>query len=339
MKNIEALKETLQTPKKVAIVTHRNPDGDAIGSALGLFHYLSRSGHDATVIFPSRYPLLFDYLPGTDYIVIDDDYPDDAKKVCEEAEIIFCLDFNSLARIDRIGEVIAAQETPKVMIDHHLNPDDFADYTYSDPKASSTCEMLYKFISEMMDERDLVDKIIGECLYTGILTDTGSFSYSTSPALYRTVADIYESGIDGTFIQNRIFNGQNEKQIRLLGFALTEAMRLYNNYNTGIIVLTLHDHRRFRIKRGDTEGIVNYILKMKNMRMAILMCEREGCVKLSLRSKGAFSVQEIAQKYFDGGGHRNASGGVSHDTIGNTVKKFREIFETYKEQLTAEADY
>jgi len=196
----------LQTPKKVAIVTHRNPDGDAIGSALGLFHYLSRRGHDATVIFPSRYPLLFDYLPGTDYIVIDDDHPDNAKKVCEEAEIIFCLDFNSLARIDRIGEVIAAQKTPKVMIDHHLNPDDFADYTYSDPTASSTCEMLYKFISEMMDERDLVDKIIGECLYTGILTDTGSFSYSTSPALYRTVADIYESGIDGTFIQNKIFN-------------------------------------------------------------------------------------------------------------------------------------
>ncbi len=338
MKNIEALKEILQTPKKVAIVSHRNPDGDAIGSSLGLFHYLSRKGHDATVIFPSRFPLLFDYLPGIDYTIVDDDYPDKTQKVCEEADIIFCLDFNSLARIDRIGEVIAAQDTPKVMIDHHLNPDEFAEFFYSDPKASSTCEMLYHFI-RMMDDEKLVDKVIGECLYTGILTDTGSFSYSTSPTLYRTVADIYESGIDGTFVQNKIFNGQNEKQLRLLGYSITEAMRLYNNYNTGIIVLDMKDHRRFRIKRGDTEGIVNYILKMKNMRMAILMCERETCVKMSFRSKGAFSVQEICQKYFDGGGHRNASGGVSHDTIGNTIKKLKEIFETYKDELTAEPDY
>jgi len=338
MENIESLKEILQTPKKIAIISHRNPDGDAIGSSLGLFHYLSRRGHDATVIFPSRFPTLFNYLSGIDYILVDDDHPDKTKKVCEDADVIFCLDFNSLARVDRIGEVIAAQDAHKVMIDHHLDPDDFAEFTYSDPTASSTCEMLYDFI-RMMGDTEMVDKTIGECLYTGILTDTGSFSYATSPRLYRTVADLCESGLDGTYIQNKIFNGQNEKQLRLLGYSITEGMRLYTNYNTGIIVLDMKDHRRFKIKRGDTEGIVNYVLKMKNMRMAILMCERETCVKMSFRSKGAFSVQEICQKYFNGGGHRNASGGVSHDTIGGTIKKLKEIFEIHREQLTAEPDY
>ncbi len=338
MKNLDALKEVLATPKKIVITTHRNPDGDAMGSSLGLFHYLSRRGHDATVISPSRYPSIFDWMPGIDYVVVDDDQKEKSDKLCEEADLFFCLDFNSLARIDRVGERIAESDKPKVMIDHHLDPDPFAEYMYSDPTASSTCEMLYEFI-KMMGHKDMIDDVIGKSIFTGILTDTGSFMFATSPKLFRTVADLHEVGVDLTYLQNKLFNNQNEKQLRLLGFCLTEAMRMYNNFNTGIIVLSLHDHKRFRIKRGDTEGIVNYVLKMRHMRMAILVCERENHVKLSFRSKGEFSVQEIAQKYFKGGGHRNASGGVSYETLGDTLRALKELLEVYKEPLNAEPDF
>lgn len=339
MNNIADLKELLSTPKKVAIVSHRNPDGDAIGSSLALFHYLSRYRHEATVYFPSEYPPIFRWMPGADHILIHDKQGEIADKEIEAAEIIFCLDFNALHRIDKLGEKIGKQEgVPKVLIDHHLDPEDFSDFTLSDTSASSTCELIYDFI-DLLEDTKTIDSIIGECMLTGIITDTGSFRYSTSAKLYRIVADLKDKGVDDLDLQNKIFNSQTPKQLRLLGHCLTRGLHLLYDYNTGMIILTKEDYRRFRIQRGDTEGLVNYILRIKRMRCAALITEREGFVKLSLRSKGDFSVQEIASKYFSGGGHRNASGGMSKLSLQDTVQKFKDILPGYEEELNKPLDY
>ena len=196
------------------------------------------------------------------------------------------------------------------MIDHHLYPDDFCDYTFSDTSASSTCEMIYDFITGL-DEAEKLTIPLGECLYSGILTDTGSFKYSTSSKLFRVVAGLKDMGVDDTMLQNLLFNSLPEKNLRLLGYCLNNCMEILPEYKTGIISLTKEDYEHFDIQRGDTEGIVNYLLMMKEIKLAAFITEQPTIVKISLRSKGDFSVQEIAKKYFRGGGHKNASGGAS----------------------------
>lgn len=336
MDNINSLKEKLAQPKRIAILSHRNPDGDAIGSSLGLQKYLDKIGHDTTVLFPSEFPDFVEWMEGSSDIVIYDKEPERSTDIIKHAELIFCLDFNGLSRIDELGKVVEAQaETPKVLIDHHMNPDDFAEYTLSDTSASSTCELVYDFI-HLLDDRVNLDVRIASDLFVGILTDTGSFKYSTSAKLYRTAADLVELGVDDYGIQDRLFNSMTEKQLRLLSYCLsTRVMKIYDEYCTGIIVLSQHDYKRFDIQRGDTEGIVNYILKIKHIRFAVLITEQPNIVKLSLRSTGDFSVQEIAQKYFKGGGHKNASGGISYQTLWGTVERFKKILPNYREQLRA----
>ncbi len=333
--NIEDLKELLATPKKIGIVSHRNPDGDAIGSSLGLFHYLSRLGHDATVAVPSDYPRFLNFLPGVKYVLVHDRDAEKAEKLFEEADIIFCLDFNALSRIDKLGEVIRAQSVPKVLVDHHLEPEDFAEFSLSETSASSTCELIYHLI-DLLQDTQKVDEIIGTCLYTGILTDTGSFKYSTSPKLFHVAAALLETGVKDNELQNQLFNSQTIKQIRILGFALTRGMRLYPEYRTGLIMLSKHEFKRFNIQRGDTEGIVNYLLKMYRIRTAVLITEQNNIVKLSFRSKGNISVQEIASAHFNGGGHKNASGGSSKASFEETVKYFESLLPKYKDKLLVE---
>lgn len=338
MENIESLKTLLSSPKKIVITSHRNPDGDAIGSSLGLKHFLKKLDHKVTVAFPSEYPDFVSFLPEARYILIHDTNPDFVEKAFDEADIIFALDFNALSRIDNMGDYISkhCKEKTKVLIDHHLEPEDFADYTLSDTSASSTCELIYEFIMQL-DWEDKVDKEIGTCLFTGILTDTGSFKYSTSPRLYTIASKLKAVGVDDYTLQFELFNSQTEKQLRLLSHCLSHrSMEIFHEYNAGIIVLSKRDYEHFNIQRGDTEGIVNFILRIKNIRFAVLITEQPKIVKLSLRSKGDFSVQEIAQKYFKGGGHKNASGGISYQSLRGTVEKFKSILPKYKEQLTKE---
>ncbi|MEM6722918.1 MAG: DHH family phosphoesterase [Bacteroidota bacterium] len=332
MHNLQELKEFLSTPRKVAIVSHRNPDGDAIGSTLGLFHYLSRKRHDATVAVPSDYPFILDFLPGADYILIHDRKGEETDKMIQEADIVFCLDFNALHRIDKMGETIAGTSVPKVLIDHHLFPEDFADYNLSDTSASSTCELVFDFI-EMLGDKSVIDDIIGECLYAGILTDTGSFKYATSAKLFRIAAELHEVGVDDVKLQNYLFNSHTIKQIRLLGYCLTRGMHLFPEFKTGFIVLSREQYKRFNIKRGDTEGIVNYLLKMRSINFAVLITERDQLVKLSFRSKGDFDVQQMASSYFNGGGHKNASGGISHRSLDDTVDYLKSLLPAYKQKL------
>lgn len=328
------LKATLQIPKDITIVMHRNPDGDAIGSTLGLYHFLKTFGHTIYLISPSEYPDTFSWMRGVEEIIIYDIEPERTQEVLKRSDIVFCLDFNSLSRIDKVGELIEPLECEKVMIDHHLYPEPFADYMFSDTSASSTCEMVYDVIMNM-DYGSKLDTLIAECLYTGILTDTGSFKYSTSAKLFRIVADLLERGVDDVHLQDLIFNSLKEKHLRLLGHCLHNRMEILDEFRTGIITLTKEDYATFDIKRGDTEGIVNYILKLKNVTMAAFIMEQPTIVKISLRSKGDFSVQEIAKRHFKGGGHKNASGGFSYQSLDATVRRFKSLLPRYKAVLNS----
>ena len=336
MENIDKLKSLLAVPKDIVITSHRNPDGDAIGASLATYLYLNKLGHTVHVIFPSEYPDFVAWMPDADKITIYDIEPEKSEELAKRADIIFCLDYNSLDRIDKLGEVIETlKDTDLVMIDHHLYPDINAEFQISEPEASSTCELIYDFM-EMMGDMSKMDQDIAECLYTGIITDTGSFKYSTSPKLFRVAAHLLEAGVDDAMIQNVIFNSMDEKYLRLLGHCLRNRMEIIEEYSTGIIWLNKQDYETFDIQRGDTEGIVNYLLKLKKVKIAAFITEQPTIVKLSLRSKGDISVQEICKKHFKGGGHKNASGGSSYSTLRGTINKLKQILPQYKEMIFAQ---
>ncbi len=323
MEHIQELKALLNVPKNIVITTHRNPDGDAIGSCLALYHLLNQYGHTVRIVSPSEYPDIFAWMPEIEKIVIFDIDQQESTELLKRADILFCLDFNSLDRIDKLGETIAELDKKTVLIDHHLYPELQADFVLSEPSASSTCELVYDFIG-LLDARQKLNITIGEAILTGILTDTGSFKYSTSARLYRIVADLLELGVDDYELQDRIFNSLHVKHLRLLGHCLNNRMEILPEYEAGIITLTRKDYEVFDIQRGDTEGIVNYLLKIKNVKIAAFITEQPTVVKISLRSKGDISVQEIARKYFKGGGHRNAAGGFSYKGLRTTVQTFKD---------------
>lgn len=331
---IAQVSKLLSEPKRIVITSHRNPDGDALGSSLALQLFLKQLNHTTSVVLPSEYPAFVAWMEGCNEILIHDSTPELADKVLNEADIIFILDYNALDRVDKMGEVIGGlTATTKIMIDHHLFPEPFCDFTFSDTTASSTCEMVYDFIVAL-GAREKITIPIGECLYSGILTDTGSFKYSTSAKLFRVVANLKDLGVDDIKLQNLLFNSLPEKSLRLLGYCLNQRMEILEEYRTGIISLTKSDYEYFDIKRGDTEGIVNYLLMMKEVKLAAFITEQPTIVKISLRSKGDFSVQEIAKKHFRGGGHKNAAGGASFKGLTATINKFKKVLPEYKEALS-----
>lgn len=332
MEQLKELKAFLSIPRDIVITTHRNPDGDAMGASLALFHYFNEMGHTVRVIAPSEHPDFLAWMPGASEILIFDVHTEQGTEWLQRADMIFALDYNDLERVDKMGEVIAPLSCPKVLIDHHLYPEPFADYVLSDTDASSTCELVYDFLG-MMGHLGRIDLRIADCLFTGILTDTGSFKYSTSSKLFRIVADLIDRGVDDVRLQDLIFNSMDEKHLRLLGHCLYNRLEILDEYYTGIITLTKEDYEKYNISRGDTEGIVNFLLKLKNVKLAAFIHEQPTITKLSLRSKGEFSVQEIAKLHFKGGGHKNASGGSSYRGLKATVKEFKALLPKYKAQL------
>ncbi len=334
MERIGELKSLLSSPKDVVIVSHRNPDGDAVGASLALYHFLQHLGHALKIVFPSEYPDFLSWMPAVGKIISFDEQPEEAKKAVEEAGLFFCLDFNGLDRIDKVGELIMGNSAPKVLIDHHLDPEPFADFILSDTRSSSTAELIYDFI-HLLNWRQYLDENVGTCIYTGIVTDTGSFKFGTSAKLFRVVADLVELGVKDQILQDLIANNLSEKHLRLLGYCLFHRMEILEEFRTGIITLAKEDYAHFDIQRGDTEGIVNYLLRMPKVVLAVFITEQPTVVKLSLRSKGEFSVQEIAVQHFKGGGHRNASGGASFIGLKPTVRKFKELLPDYKAKLDA----
>lgn len=322
------IKELLTYPKTIVIISHRNPDGDAIGSSMGLKSFLEKDQHLVKVIYPSDYPKTFDFIPTIDECIIFDDNQDLAKQEIAKADIIFCLDFNSLDRIDKLAPSISDSKAKIMMIDHHLDPEPFADFTLSDDKASSTCELIYEFVEGLGQEKK-IDKNIAEILFIGLITDTGSFKYATRSRTYEVASKLKEVGADDYSLQDHIFNSLSHKQVSLLGHCLANRLEILSEYNTGIIYLSKQDYEEFDIQRGDTEGIVNHILMIKGIKMAAFITEQPTIVKLSLRSKGDISVQDLARNHFNGGGHKNASGGAVYGSLDGVIKKFKSVIPDY----------
>jgi phosphoesterase RecJ-like protein len=321
---LDSLQELIRQPAKVVIVTHKNPDGDALGSSLALAAVLTKLRHTVKVVLPNDFPPLFNFLPGIDDAIIGEMNPADAVEAFEKADIIFCLDFNSLDRIDRFGLDVMASKATKILIDHHIDPEPFADHIISKTSASSTAELIYDFLVDMKLD-SYIDIPIAEALYTGILMDTGSFRYGTNERVFEVAAALKRLGMDDYVLQIRLFNSMTEKQLKLLGHCLANRMELMSEYQTGIIWLDRLDYKTWAIGRGDTEGIVNYVLMVRNMKMAVFISEQQNVTKLSFRSKGNINVQEICSKYFNGGGHKNASGGQMKASVQDTLAKVKEI--------------
>lgn len=334
-KEIIDIKELLSTPKKIAIVSHRNPDGDAYGSSLALYHFLLKSKHNVSVVSPNDCPDFLKWLPSQENIVVFENDVIKGTQLLNEAEIIFTLDFNALHRVGKaMQEVLENATTTYIMIDHHEQPDNYATYMYSDASISSTSQMLYHFF-EKLDALNDIDKTIATCLYTGIVTDTGSFKYpSTTSITHRIAASLIDKGIEHTKIHNRLYDTNSFNRLQLLGTALRN-LRILEEYKTVYISLSQREMNSFNFKKGDTEGFVNYGLSLKGVVFAAIFIEdqKQGIIKMSLRSKGKFSVNEFARNHFDGGGHENAAGGRSEVTLKDTIAKFLEIVPTYKSEL------
>lgn len=332
--NALKLKKLITNPKQIVITTHRGPDGDAMGSSLAMFNFLKKLGHNVTVITPNRYAEFLHWIPGNDEVIIYEENEEKAKIITNNADLFFLLDFNHMGRISDLGDVITSSKAPKVLIDHHQNPDtSMANIIFSNTKTSSTAQIVYEIINAMELE-GYIDKKIAECLYVGIMTDTGSFKFSsTTSKTHKIIAKLIDTGVDNAKIHDLIYDNSSSNRIKLLGYCLNNKLLLYPENNSAIISLNAEELERFKFKNGDTEGFINYALGIKGIKFATFIAEKEGIVKLSLRSKGNFKVNEIASKYFNGGGHTNASGGTSQLTINETIKKVENIINNYKEQL------
>ncbi len=332
IESIETLKQWLSYPKEIAIVSHRNPDGDAVGSSCALAGYLETFGHNVKVVFPSDYPANLEYIQGILRSIIFDTDQNGARLAIDKAEIIFCLDFNGLDRVDKLGENIQFSKAKKILIDHHLDPEPFTDLMFSDTEASSTSELVYQVI-DAMGGRSRITPAIGECIFTGLITDTGSFKYGTRPYTYEVAGNLKSLGVDDYYVADKIYNTQSEKNLRLLGYCLANQMEVNNDYGYAMIHLTKKDYQDYDIQRGDTEGIVNFMLTMPHIKVAIFITEQPTIVKISLRSKGDISVQDIASKYFNGGGHKNASGGGVYASLADIMSRVRKVMPDYLPKL------
>lgn len=333
MRNFEELKSLLSEPKRIVLLPHRNPDGDAIGSTLAMRLYLSKLGHSCEVISPNDFPKFLKWMEGAKDIQIAEYNPGHSRRTIEKAELIFLLDFNTTARIDEVGEWLDRSEAPKVLIDHHQEPDQF-DFMYSDVEMPATCQMVYKFI-EAMGHLDLIDVSLAECIYTGILTDTGGFRYRTTSAeTHRIVANLLEKGLNLDKIYNEVYDNQSVGRLKLLGVTLDSLIAM-PDYRTAYMKLTRAEQAEYGMQKGDTEGFVNYGLGINNNVLSVFFIEdqQRDFIKISFRSKGGFDVNQFARKHFNGGGHISAAGGRSDLGMEETIEKFVKILEGYKQEL------
>ncbi|MBL4605584.1 MAG: bifunctional oligoribonuclease/PAP phosphatase NrnA [Flavobacteriaceae bacterium] len=336
LKDINELQSYLETPRSIVIIGHRNPDGDAMGSTLGLYHYLKKKGHQPTVVVPNEYPDFLHWLPGSDTTYRFDWQNSQSQRAIKESDIIFLLDFNASHRVGKdMQNTLEAYPNDFVLIDHHQQPDDFR-YMYSDTSMCSTCEMIYHFI-EMMDDVSLIDEDIATCLYTGIMTDTGSFRFrSTTSTTHRVIADLIDKGAQNDRIHNNVYDANSYGRLQLLGQALSN-LQVFPEYNTAYITLTEEEKKKHNFKKGDTEGVVNYALSLDGIVMAAIFIEdkEQGIIKISFRSKGSFSVNQFARNNFSGGGHDNAAGGKSDLSMEETIVKFSRLLPENEEALKA----
>ncbi len=312
----------------ISIIVHTNPDGDAIGSALGLHAILKSIGFTGIrVVAPNAYPSFLHWMPGNEEVIVAEEKLKEAEYAIYEADILFCLDFNGFSRIEQLENHLAKSKAVKIMIDHHPQPEDGFDLVFSDTKASSTAEMVYEVVAASGME-DFINLEAAQCLYAGIVTDTGSFSFScNNPRTYEIIAQLMRKGIDGAALQRLIYNTYSIDRMRLLGLSLAERLTVYPGHHAACISLSKADLERFNHREGDTEGFVNYALSIKDIRFAALFIEKDDHTKVSLRSAGDLDVNLLARKYYEGGGHKNAAGGKSKLDLDRTIKHFESILE------------
>lgn len=337
---VDELSTLLSGSKRIVLTTHTNPDGDAIGSSMALYHYFIKKGFDVTTIVPNDFPEFLSWIPGCEKMVIFEKNAKLVHNALDAADIIFCLDFNSLNRVGSMSDILKNSLAPKVLIDHHIDPEteSFA-FCFSTVKVSSTSELIYDFI-DMNGDSQLIDKPISECIYTGIITDTGSFSFSANVAkTYRITANLIESGLFPERIHQLIYDTFSENRLRLLGHGINNRMMVWNDLHTALIYFTLDDLDKYNYQVGDTEGVVNYPLSMGNINLSVLLTQREKNIRISFRSKSHFSVNDLARKHFNGGGHRNAAGGKSFISMEDTINNIKKIITDYKEQLDYQVNY
>jgi bifunctional oligoribonuclease and PAP phosphatase NrnA len=329
--------QLINTPsKRFVILTHQNPDADAIGSSLGWAAYLHKKGHIATVIVPNECPKNLRWMAGYDSVLTfeaNSQTRQQAKSLIKEAHFICCLDFNALHRVKELGAMAQKAAAPKILIDHHLEPESFADFVFSDTTQAATAQYIVQIIQQLGDQA-LIDAPMAECLYAGIMTDTGSFRHgSTTPAVHRAVADLMATGFNANRVHRLIFDNNSADRTRLLGYILAEKLVVLPEYRTAYMCISMEELERFNSEMGDTEGIVNYGLQIENVVMSVLFIERPDEIKLSFRSVADFSVRDLAAAHFSGGGHKNASGGRSNQSLLATVQLLLDVLPQYQTLL------
>lgn len=321
---IESARVLISQSNKIAITCHISPDGDAIGSSLALYWYLREKGKEVTVVVPNMFPDFLKWMEGSESILVYETQTDEAKKAIVESDLIFCLDYNALNRVNRVKDAITESEAKRILIDHHLDPQIECEVKISHPEAAATCELIYRFIDALGD-MDGISKACAEALYTGLMTDTGNFSYnSQNPDLYIIVSELLKKGINKDVIYNNVFNVYSVSRLRLIGYCLYQKMRIYPEFKTAVIAMSKEECQRFNYEKGDTEGLVNMPLQIKEIDVSIFVREDDDKIKISFRSQGEVHVNKMAE-LFKGGGHKNAAGGESYCSLRRTLHQIENV--------------
>ena len=336
MLSLNHLYSELQSPKKIVITTHQKPDGDAMGSSLGLYHFLVQFGHEVAVISPTNWADFLDWMPGVQNVVEYEKQTEKANQIIQSADWFFCLDFNTPGRTKKMEAAILEFKGTRILIDHHQQPQEelFA-FGASNTGKSSTCEMVYDFIKQSGFDH-FINEPVAQCLYAGVMTDTGSFRFpATTASVHLMVAHLKEKGLQHSNIHEHLYDNFLENRLRFIGHVLSNRMEVFYEYNTALISIPQSDLIKFDIITGDTEGLVNYPLSIKGIRMAAIIIDRGEERKSSFRSKGTFDVNTFARTYFNGGGHFNAAGGQNKEPFNEVVAKFKEAMKACKDQLSS----
>lgn len=339
MRSLNELKQIFQNPQAVVILPHTKPDADALGSCLALAGILKKDGHKVKVISPTDYPAFLNWISGQDEVIqLSDDTRGQIAELITGADFIFNLDYCALNRIDGLEEMTRSAKALHVLIDHHIGKENFADFELWSTKASSTAELIWDFIN-VMDYRHLMDRDIAEAIYAGIMTDTGSFRFpSTSKKVHLILAELMDYDIDNAKVHRLVYDNNRIEKLNFLGYALSEKLKYLPEYNTAYISLSKEELERFDYQTGDSEGLVNYALSLKNVVFSALIIEKDGMIKFSFRSIGDFDVNEYAKKYFNGGGHKNAAGGRLDCSLEEAVAKFEGSLDAYREDLIKQSE-
>lgn len=331
------LRKVLTAPLRVVILTHINPDGDAIGSMLALYWFLKKRGCTVNMAVPNEIPQFLTWMKGAGLIFDFRGQKGLVEKELGRADLVFCLDFNEPDRLGGIRELLEKNDVLKILIDHHPDPADFADHLISVASASSTAELVYRLMLEL-DGKGSINKTVAECLFVGIMTDTGCFSFNSSePETYKVVSELLRAGIDKDRIYNLVYDNFTQDRMRLLGFSLQEKMVVLPEYATAYISLSKEEMERYGHLTGDTEGFVNYPFSIRGIRVTALFLEKKNHVKISLRSRGSFSVNRFAREYFSGGGHQNAAGGESPGSLEDTLTRFESLIKKHHEEIVGKS--